>query len=62
MPSAQVLSHPQLIFPSKTWFFIIYLNFQPHKSLKNQYLPHSESKSYQTDSIKSCSSRSFQQH
>jgi hypothetical protein len=25
---AQVLSLPQLIFPSKTWFFGIYLNFQ----------------------------------
>jgi hypothetical protein len=37
-----VLPHPQLIFPSKTWFFGIYLNFQWQKSLKNQYLPHSE--------------------
>jgi hypothetical protein len=36
-------SHP---FPSKTWFFGIYLNFQWQKSLKNQYLPHSKSKSY----------------
>jgi hypothetical protein len=44
---AQVLPRPQLIFPSKTWFFGIYLNFQWQKSLKNQYLPHSESKSYQ---------------
>ncbi len=51
------------------WFFLpkpgflgIYLNFQ--KSIKNQLsLPHSESqKSYQINSIKSCSSRSFQQH
>jgi hypothetical protein len=57
-----VLPCPQLIFPSKTWFFGIYLNFQQQKSLKNQYLPHSESKSYQINSIKSCSSRSFQQH
>jgi hypothetical protein len=40
----------------------IYLNFQQQKSLENQYLPHSESKSYQINSIKSCSSRSFQQH
>jgi hypothetical protein len=32
------------------------------KSLETQYLPHSESKSYQINSIKSCSSRSFQQH
>jgi len=59
---AQVLSHPQLIFPSKTWFFEIYLNFQQQKPFKNQYLPHSESKSHQIKSIKSCSSRSFQQH
>ncbi len=34
----------------------------PNKHLKNQYLPHSESKSYQINSTKSCSSRSFQQH
>jgi hypothetical protein len=46
-PLAQVLPHPQLIFPSKTWFLGIYLNFQWQKSLKTQYLPHSESKSYQ---------------
>ncbi len=51
VPLAQVLSRPRLIFPSKTWFFGIYLNFQWQKSLKNQYLPHSESKSYQTNSI-----------
>ncbi len=55
---AQVLPRPQLIFPSKTWVFEIYLNFQLQKSLQNQYLPHSESKSYQTNSTKSCSSRS----
>ncbi len=47
-------------FPFKTWFFGIHLNFQRRKSLKIQYLPHSESKSYQINSIKSCSSRSFQ--
>jgi hypothetical protein len=51
VPLAQVLPHPQLIFPSKTWFFGIYLNFQRQK--KNQYLSHSESKSYQINSIKS---------
>jgi hypothetical protein len=28
MPLAQVLSHPQLIIPPKTWDFGIYLNFQ----------------------------------
>jgi hypothetical protein len=38
------------------------LNSQQQKSLQTQYLPHSESKSYQINSIKSCSSRSFQQH
>jgi hypothetical protein len=38
------------------------LNFQWQKLLQNQYLPHSEFKSYQINSIKSCSSRSFQQH
>jgi len=58
----QVLPHPQVNFPSKTWFLGIYLNFQWQKSFKNQYLPHSESTPYQINSIKSCSSRSFQQH
>ncbi len=62
VPLAQVLPCPQLIFPSKTWYFEIYLNFQQQKSFKNQHLPHSKSKSYQINSIKSCSSRSFQQH
>jgi hypothetical protein len=62
VPLAQVLPHPQLIFPYKTWLFEIYLNFQQQKLLKNQYLPHSESKSYQINSTKSYSSRSFQQH
>jgi len=62
MVSLHVLPRSQLIFPSKTWFFGIYLNFQQQKSLLNQYPPHSESKSYQINSIKSCSSRSFQQH
>jgi hypothetical protein len=50
MVSLQALPRSQLIFPSKTWFFGIYLNFQQQKSLKNQYLPHSESKSYQMNS------------
>jgi hypothetical protein len=62
MVSLQVLPRSHLIFPSKTWFFGIYLNFQRQKLLKNQYLPHAESKSYQRNSIKSCSWRSFQQH
>jgi hypothetical protein len=38
------------------------LNFQRHKSFLNQYNPHFKSKSYQINFIKSCSSRSFQQH
>jgi hypothetical protein len=37
-------------------FLEFYLNVQSQKSLKNQYLPHSGSKSYQINSIKSCSS------
>jgi hypothetical protein len=48
-----VVPRPQLIFLPKTWFFGIYLNFQWQKSFLNQYLPHSESKSYQMNSIKS---------
>jgi hypothetical protein len=40
MVSLQVLPRSQLIFPSKTWFFGIYLNFHRQKLLKNQYLPH----------------------
>jgi hypothetical protein len=36
--------------------------FSGRNHLKNQYLPHSKSKSYQINSIKSCSSKSFQQH
>ncbi len=34
-PLAQVLPPPQLIFPSKTWFFGIYLSFQWQKALLN---------------------------
>jgi hypothetical protein len=36
---SSVIPHSQLIFPSKTWSFGIYLNFQWQKSFKNQYLP-----------------------
>ncbi len=51
------------LFLPKPGFFGIYLNFFSSRNhLKNQYLPHFESKSYQINSIKSCSSRSFQQH
>jgi len=39
VPVAQVLSRPQLIFPSKTWFLGIYLNFQRKKSLKKSISP-----------------------
>jgi hypothetical protein len=46
-----VLSRPQLSFPSKTWFFGIYWNFQQQKSLNNQYLSHSEFKSYQINPL-----------
>jgi len=49
-------------FSFQNLVFGIYLNFQWQKSFKNQYLPHSESKSYQINSIKLCSSRYFQQH
>jgi hypothetical protein len=62
MIDIQMLPHPQPIFLFKTCFLKIYLNFQRQKSLKNQYLPHSESKSYQINSIKSYLSRSFQEH
>jgi hypothetical protein len=48
----QVLPRPRLIFPSKTWFSGSYLNFQWQNSLQNQYFSHSESKSYQINSIK----------
>ncbi len=48
---APVLSRLELVFPSKTWFFGIYLNFRLQKSLRNQYLSYSESKSYQVNSL-----------
>jgi len=48
----EVLPRSQLIFPSKTWFFGFYFKFQWQKSLQIQYLPHSESKSYQINFIK----------
>ncbi len=41
VPLAQVLPCPQLIFPSKIWFFLdFFWNFQLLNSLLNQYLPH----------------------
>jgi hypothetical protein len=33
-PFAQVLPHPQLIFPSKAWFFGIYLNLAAENHFK----------------------------
>jgi hypothetical protein len=65
MPLAQVLPRPQLMMlPSKkTWSFWNLFEFSSGRNhLKNQYFQHSESKSYQIiNSIKFCSSRSFQQ-
>jgi hypothetical protein len=57
MPSLDTNAY--VLNPSTTWFFGIYLNFQRQKSLKNQYLSHSESKSYQINSIKSYSPKIF---
>jgi hypothetical protein len=34
VPLAQVLPHPQLIFPSKTWFFGTYLKFSGRNHFK----------------------------
>jgi hypothetical protein len=50
---AQVLPHPQLIFLPKPGFLEFIWVFN------GRYLPHSKSKSYQINSIKSWSSRSF---
>jgi hypothetical protein len=61
MVDLQMWPRSQLISPSKTWSFMINLNFQRQKSLKNQYLHHPKSKSYETYSIKSSSTRSLQQ-
>jgi hypothetical protein len=53
----------QLIFPSKTWFFGIYLNFQQHKSLKNQSkFLHHKSKHHGTKPMHPSSLRAFQRH
>jgi hypothetical protein len=51
-PSSVTTSSTDFSF-QKTRFFGIYLNFQQQKSLKNQYLQNSESKSYQINSINS---------
>jgi hypothetical protein len=58
-----VLPCPQLIFPSKTWFFFgIYLNFQLQKSLKKSISPTFWIQILLNKFHKSCSSRSSQQH
>ncbi len=44
------------------FFWNLFWIFSGRNHSKINYLPHSESKSYQINSIKSCSSRSFQQH
>jgi hypothetical protein len=63
MQLARVLLCPQLIFPFKTSFFGIYLEFSaPEITLKINISHVFESKSYQINSIKSYSSRSFHQH
>ncbi len=49
-------------FSSQNLVFRNLFVFSAQKPLKNQYLPQSESKSYQINSIKSSSSGSFQQH
>jgi hypothetical protein len=49
-------------FPFQNLVFWNLFNFQWQKPFKNQYLPHSESKSYQINFIKSCLSRSFKEH
>jgi hypothetical protein len=46
----------------KPGFLEFISNFRCRNPLKNQYLPHFESKFYQINFIKSCSSRCFQQH
>jgi hypothetical protein len=41
VPLAQVVPRPQLIFPSKTWFYGIYLKFSAAETTsKNQYISH----------------------
>jgi hypothetical protein len=76
VPLAQVLPHPQRIFPSKTWFFGIYLNFQQQKSVKNSIssipipskisilkkLLHCKSKCHGTKPMHPSSLRAFRRH
>ncbi len=60
---AQVLPRPQLIFPSKTWFLGIYLNFQQQKSFNIQELLHRKSKHHGTKAHTPLPlSRAFERH
>jgi len=61
--SLQVLSRSQLIFPSKAWFFGNLFEFSVAEVtyLKINISHILNQKSYQINSIKSCSSRSFEQ-
>jgi len=61
VPLAQVLPHPQLIFPSKTWFFWnLFKIFSCRNHLKINISHILNPNLYQINSIKSRSSRYFQ--
>jgi hypothetical protein len=63
VPLAQVLPCPQLIVPYKTWFLGIYLNFQQHKPLLKINISNILNPNLTKQIlVKSCSSRSFQEH
>jgi hypothetical protein len=64
MVSFQVLPCPTLIFPSfeHVVFWNLFEISMAKKSLKNQYFPHFESKSYQIKSIKSLYQDISKQH
>ncbi len=59
VPLAQVLRCPQLILPSKTWFLKLYWIFCSRNHFKINI---SHILNCQINSIKSCPSRSFQEH
>jgi hypothetical protein len=62
VPLAQVLPHPQLIFPSKTWFLEFIWIFSGWSHLKSNISHILNPNLTKINSIKSCSSWSFQQH
>jgi hypothetical protein len=63
MVDLQIWPCSQLISPSKTWSFVINLNFQWQKITQKSNIPQILSPNLtKTYSIKFCSSRSFQQH